>query len=97
MFDDEEETDEQPTTSYEGYQHDVDTPIEELVAMQTMQAPSQRPRKVMMNVKTWRSLSKNDQTAWDALTDNGKKSILEYAANRSIQSGNPSHPSSTAS
>ena len=33
----------------------------------------------MMNIETWKSLSKQDQDGWDTVSDDGKRKILEYA------------------
>jgi hypothetical protein len=39
-------------------------------------------RKVMMNFETWKALSTTDQNAWDGISDDGKRTILQYVANR---------------
>ena len=36
-----------------------------------------------MNLSTWKSLTSEDQTAWDAVTDDGKIKIFNYASVRS--------------
>lgn len=38
--------------------------------------------RVRMDYETWKSLSKTDQDAWDGVSDDGKKKILEYVTKR---------------
>lgn len=54
--------------------------------MQTQRSPpNQRPRRVLMDLQTWKSLSPQDQATWDRLSKDGKKKVLYYAANKSTQ------------
>ena len=41
---------------------------------------SREPRKVMMDKKTWQSLGKEDQQAWDKVTQPGKTKILNVCS-----------------
>ncbi|MGC9322748.1 MAG: hypothetical protein ACP5FY_10960, partial [Kosmotogaceae bacterium] len=43
---------------------------------------SSGPRKVFMNINTWRELSPSDQKGWDAISEAGKKKVSEYWINR---------------
>ena len=43
---------------------------------------SSGPRKVFMNINTWRELSPSDQKGWDAISEEGKKKVSEYWINR---------------
>ncbi len=66
--------------------HDIDTNVEDLLyeanVTDTRNSSSNGPRPVRMNASTWRSLSPADQTAWDKVTDDGKRKILGYAENK---------------
>ena len=58
---------------FENHMHDIefdfDTNVETLLEVhQADRRSSGEPRKVMMNATTWRSLTKDDQTAWDKLS-----------------------------
>jgi hypothetical protein len=55
--------------------HDHETPIE-LLVNRTEQG-SIRPR---VDSNTWHNLSKDDQVAWDTVSDKGKLAIMTYAA-----------------
>jgi hypothetical protein len=82
------EGDEDEDDGYEAYVHDMDTPVDVLTAMNNetynRRTPMNNsgPRKVMMNKETWTALSKNDQTAWDTVSDSGKQTILSYISKR---------------
>ena len=65
--------------------HDMDTPIHELQVNQMdtsnrrpPRSRAQRPRtqEVYMTAIAWKALSKEDQTAWDTVSSDGKKTIL---------------------
>ena len=43
-----------------------------------------------MNLSTWKSLTPEDQTAWDAVTDDGNTKILNYASIRGNRKDNDS-------
>jgi hypothetical protein len=58
--------------------HDHETPIELLV-----NRTEQGPRRPRVDSNTWHSLTKDDQVAWDNISDKGKTSILTYAAKNS--------------
>ena len=52
--------------------------------------PMNRPRpsgarKVLMDIKTWKSLTPEDQKSWDTVTEDGKRKILTYAEQKAIQ------------
>jgi len=77
-FIDEEE--ENSTSDIETNVHDIDTPVECILeANQTDQSGTPR-RKAYMDATTWRSISTNDQKAWDTISDSGKKTITTFAA-----------------
>jgi hypothetical protein len=84
-------TDSYDTPDYEVNVHNVDTPFDELLVNETHSFPrnNNRPRKVMMNIETWKSLSKQDQDGWDTMSDDGKRKILEYAKTRGAPSEDP--------
>ena len=70
----------------EHYSHDlnfdIDTTVEDLLEINQADSRSNHPsgpRKVMMDATTWRSLSKQDQEAWDRVSEKGKAAILQYA------------------
>ena len=98
-------TDDYDTPEYEINVHNVDTPLEELLVNEARSFPrnnspprndnGNRPRKVMMNIETWKSLSKQDQDGWDTVSDDGKRKILEYAKTRGTPSEDPSKGLST--
>ena len=46
------------------------------------------PRRVRMDFETWKSLTDEDRTSWDKVSDDGKRKILKYAANRSSNNNN---------
>ncbi len=73
--------DEYNTTSYEVEMHDMDTPLDQLMVMQTNMTASKGPRPVRLDLATWKSLSKKDQKAWDQVSESGKHKVLSYAAN----------------
>ena len=60
--------------------HNIDTPVSELLVNAMDQQPQRR--RVMMDIATWKSLSKEDQTSWDRVSEDGKSKILGYAKNR---------------
>lgn len=67
------------THTYEIYNtevHDHETPIE-LLVNRTEQGGPRRPR---VDFDTWKSLSKEDQVAWDTVSDKGKTTIMTYVA-----------------
>jgi hypothetical protein len=63
--------------------HDHETPIELLV-----NRTEQGPRRPRVDSNTWHSLSKDDQIAWDTVSDQGKSAILTYASKNSSKFGN---------
>ena len=62
--------------------HDIDTPIEHLVMLTDTAPRTNGPRRVRMNRETWNSLSKDDQGAWDRVSDDGKNKISGYFVKR---------------
>lgn len=82
--------------------HDMDTTIDQLEIMQNEGYKSRNgfkkggfnnggPRKVMMNVSTWKSLPPSCQKAWDMIADESKTKILTYAENRAKRSSDDSN------
>jgi hypothetical protein len=55
--------------------HDDETPIEYLI-----NRTKQGPRRPRVDFDTWKSLSKEDQVAWDTVSDKGKTTIMTYVA-----------------
>ena len=105
---DDDDPEQESGLELEAHIHDADTPIEDLIVMQTESAArnqgfqtrrsgtsSSGPRPVRMNKETWYSLTSSDQSTWDKISDDGKKKILEYAAKRYTNStqGNRAAPS----
>jgi hypothetical protein len=43
---------------------------------------SSGPRKVFMNLNTWKELTPGDQKGWDTISEDGKKKVSEYWINR---------------
>ena len=88
IFDD----DENPNDQIEVDVHDTETTIDQLIVMQNEGTrfggtrPNDRPRKVMMNHKTWKSLSQDSQSAWDRISDKDKEAILLHASERAARS-----------
>ena len=80
-FDNNEDNNGPYDSPYEVAIHDFKTPIKSLMIHQMDRGP-QTTRRVSLNRDTWRSLSKDDQVAWDRMSDAGKKSIVTYAKNR---------------
>ena len=80
IFDDDEDDDGLYDSPYEVAVHDFETPVESLMIHQ-MDRGLQAPRQVSLNKVTWRLLSKDDQVAWDWMSDAGKKSIVTCAEN----------------
>jgi hypothetical protein len=64
--------------------HDHETPIEILV-----NRTEQGPRRPRVDSNTWHSLSKDDQVAWDSVSDKGKSAIMTYAAKNPSKFTNP--------
>ena len=64
--------------------HNFDTPVYELNQLRQ----SQRP---LLPKGTWHSLSQDDKSKWDQLTDNGKQTIIDGNRNQpqSFQNRNP--------
>ena len=75
-------------TFYDVSVHDMDTPIDQLMAMRSDQSFPSAPRKARMNFTTWKSLTPEDQQQWDKLSDPGKTTILDYAAKRGSNANN---------
>ena len=91
---------------YETCVHDIDTPVdvliamqseqalaaqrEQIIAMQSDQARTSGPRRVRMDIRTWKSIERADQDAWDKISDVGKAAILNYATNRAAASNGQS-------
>ena len=65
-------------------EYDQDTDIDVILcnSMDTRQPGRTNRRHARMNLPTWKSLTPEDQTAWDAVTDDGKTKILNYASTR---------------
>ena len=61
---------------------DLDTPIEYIVNQASTNDNNNGPRRVLMNQATWKSLSQDDKTNWDKLSEDGKRKILNYAASK---------------
>ena len=76
---------------HEANVHDMDTPVEELLAFQGSQSFSKNRsnnsrgrRRVMMDITAWRALSPEDKKSWDTVTDEGKRTILDYGGKSAI-------------
>ena len=80
IFDDDDTP--EPVSHYDASVHDMDTPVDLLMANVNEQGNRYGPRKVLMNKQTWVSLSKDDQEKWDTMSDDGKSKILEYVKDR---------------
>ena len=50
------------------------------------------PHRVMMNLDTWKSLSPEDQVAWDKMTEDGKGKIISCASKRVDKKPNGENP-----
>lgn len=76
--------DSNPDNTGDGYEifkteiHDHETPIELLV-----NRTEQGPRRPRVDSNTWHNLTKDDQVAWDTVSDKGKMAIMTYAAKNS--------------
>ena len=66
------------------WEYDQDTDIDVILcnSMDTRQPGRTNRRHARMNLPTWKSLTPEDQTAWDAVADDGKTKILNYASTR---------------
>jgi hypothetical protein len=65
--------------------HDFDTPIETFLDVNKANrrsVPVSKPRKVFLSRETWIRLSKQDQVAWDTVSEDGKNIILDYVTER---------------
>ena len=58
--------------------HDIDTPLSALLEVNNTNTSRPQTRQVRLDKKTWRSLTREDQTAWDTVSDQGKRAIIEY-------------------
>ena len=77
-------SDDNINNSYTAQMHNFDTPVYELNQLRQ----SQRP---LLPKGTWHSLSQDDKSRWDQLTDNGKQTIIDGNRNQpqSFQNRNP--------
>ena len=91
---------------------DMDTPLDYLINQAAMSRPQsnfrkfgkysqgsggKQKKKVFMDKETWHTLSKDDQTVWDTLTDQAKGSILAYARKKNSMSNNSNERTPTRS
>ena len=80
--------DEPVAIEYEAQAHDIDTPVEELLVMQTDSRPSNRkfngPFQPRLDHTTWDSLASDDQTKWDEVSNDGKGKILGYVKRKTL-------------
>ena len=75
IFEDSDPTDVANYEIYKSEIHDDETPLEYLI-----NRTEQGPRRPRLDHNTWKSLSQEDQVAWDTVSDKGKSSIMSYAA-----------------
>ncbi len=84
----EEEVNDVYLQGYEANVHeqDIDTPVDELMVMQadisSSKTQGSQMRPVRMDFQTWKSLTKDEQQAWDKISDKSKLAIYEYGAKR---------------
>ena len=77
------------------HEFDIDTPLELIVhqaSSRSSSMPSNEKRRVFMNRDTWRSLKKDDQEAWDRVSEEGKQSILGYVARKAASKDTKQSP-----
>jgi hypothetical protein len=71
--------------THEDEAHDIDTSIETFLDVNKANRrsnPVSKPRKVFLSRETWNKLSKQDQLAWDTVSEDGKNTILDYVTER---------------
>ena len=66
---------------YEVEYHDIDTPVEDLLAFQAVSSGSNRPptqRKLHLGSEAWSKLSSDDRSCWIRMSPEGKDIIAEH-------------------
>ena len=74
----------------ETFEHDIDTPVDQMMVMQTAiktkrppnKTPTGEVRKVYLDSATWKTLTQTDRESWDKVSEKGKNAILNYGVTR---------------
>ena len=88
--DDGQDDDTHGEDTLETFEHDIDTPVDQMMVMQTAvktkrppgKTPTGEVRKVFLNSATWKSLTQTDRESWDKVSEKGKNAILNYGVTR---------------